>query len=357
MFGLKHSKAKLNLIMLSSDDDDTGDSDMFLDSLDRLSTSDESIDQLSGSYSYSRGCKLGYEVWVNEPSSVEERRHNFLHHFGFAEFASTTTSMVLGSDRLVVGNAAVSRRHHMSSDDPHVEEASECCTREDELHRFMSNELHRFDEDGQTTSLAQQAVTSSSPSALEPSLREDYPNLHQGPKKISSWWKHFVSNNSSARGSRPVSQESKPDLETHKGAPAPKIKVLQNNKGCLQLTAPYVGQHIHAHNGSVWMMKFSPDGRYLATGGEDGVVRVWHVRAVDAPSDYLTAEDYFCTKLNERKFSFRRKQPIHASVVFPDKVFHIEESPIQEFYGHSGDILDLAWSNSNVSNLLRKLKT
>lgn len=334
--------------MLSSDDD-TGDSDMFLDSLDRLSTSDESIDQLSSGYSYSSGCKLGYEVWVNEPSSVEERRHNFLHHLGFAEFASTTTSKVLGSDTLVVGNAAVSRRRHMSSDDPHVEEASECCTREDELHHFMSNELHRFDEDEQNTSLAQQAVASSSPSALEPSLREDCPNLHHGTKRISSWWKRFVSNNSNARGSRLVSHESKPDLETHKGAP--KIKVLQKNKSCLQLTAPYVGQHIHAHNGSVWMMKFSPDGRYLATGGEDGVVRVWHVTAVDAPSDY------FCSKLNERKFSFRRKQPIHASVVFPDKVFHIEESPIQEFYGHSSDILDLAWSNSNVSNLFRKLKT
>ncbi|GMN32939.1 hypothetical protein TIFTF001_003871 [Ficus carica] len=337
--------------MLSSDDDDNGDSDMFLDSLDHLSTSDESIDQLSSSYSYSysSGCKLGYEVWVNEPSSVEERRHNFLHHLGFAEFASATTSEVLGSDRLVVGNAAVSRRHHMSSEDPHVEEASECCTREDELHHFMSNELHRFDKDEQHTSLAQQAVASSSPSALDPSLREDYPNLHHGTNNTSSWWKRFVSNN------RLVPQESKPDLETHKAAP--KIKVLQKNRSCLQLTAPYVGQHIHAHNGSVWMMKFSPDGRYLATGGEDGVVRVWHVRAVDAPSDYLTAEDYFCSKLNERKFSFRRKQPIHASVVFPDKVFHIEESPIQEFYGHSSDILDLAWSNSNCILSSSKDKT
>lgn len=352
--------------MLSSDDDNADD-DMFFDCLDRLSTSDESIDQLSSSYSYSysysSGCKLGgYEVWVNEPSSVEERRRNFLHHLGFfAEFASTTPSKVLGSDRLVVGNAAVSRRH-MSSEDPHVGdgEASEyCCTR-GHCH-FMSNELDRFDKDEQHTSLGlahHQAVTStssSSPSALEPSLTEDYPNLHHDTKKIiSSWWKRFVSN-SNARGTRLVSQESKPDLETRKGAH--KIKVLQKNKSCLELTAPYVGQQIHAHNGSVWMMKFSPDGQYLATGGEDGVVRVWHVRAVDAPSDYLTAEDFFCSKLNERKFSFRRKQPIHASVVFPDKVFHIEESPIQEFYGHSSDVLDLAWSSSNCILSSSKDKT
>jgi hypothetical protein len=40
---------------------------------------------------------------------------------------------------------------------------------------------------------------------------------------------------------------------------------------------------------------------------------------------------------------------MHSSVVIPEKVFQIEETPLQEFHGHTSEILDLAWSDSNVS--------
>jgi hypothetical protein len=54
-------------------------------------------------------------------------------------------------------------------------------------------------------------------------------------------------------------------------------------------------------------------------------------------------------KVKGGKSAFGGIKTSHASILIPDKVFHIEESPLQEFYGHSSDVLDLSWSNSNVS--------
>lgn len=36
-------------------------------------------------------------------------------------------------------------------------------------------------------------------------------------------------------------------------------------------------QSIQAHDGVMWTMRTSADGSMLATGGQDGVVRVWRV--------------------------------------------------------------------------------
>lgn len=36
-------------------------------------------------------------------------------------------------------------------------------------------------------------------------------------------------------------------------------------------------QSIHAHDGVMWVLRPSADGSMVATGGQDGVVRVWRV--------------------------------------------------------------------------------
>lgn len=334
MFGLNHTTQDM---LIGSNDTEN---DIFFDSLDRFE------EELSSSCR----CKLGYEIWVNEPTtSVEQRRHNFLRQMGLAEFASpnmkkipptTEEQMGLHFDRLKdESNGAVSLHYHMSS----ASEALECFTTREEAVKanLVSDRLKGFKKDQHKAVLARETVASSH-------------DREEGSMKnmSTSWWNHFVNKRKERSSRSVVSEESKPAAKT------PKIKVLQKKKKrCLELTAPYLGQEIGAHKGPIWTMKFSPDGQYLASGGEDGVVRVWRVRAVDANSSLcLTAEEkYVCGKLNERKLmSFKRKHPIHASVIFPDKIFRIEESPIQEFRGHYSDVLDLAWSNSNVSRLVRK---
>ncbi|KAK8619256.1 hypothetical protein V6N13_133222 [Hibiscus sabdariffa] len=115
----------------------------------------------------------------------------------------------------------------------------------------------------------------------------------------------------------------------------------------MEFSELYTGQEIQAHKGYIWTMKFSPDGQYLASDGEDGVVRIWRVASIDAFSKPLMAEHSLRGSMDRGKFGFSREKSVHSQVVSPDKIFWIEESPIHEFHGHASDVLDVTWSNSN----------
>ncbi|KAK7749099.1 hypothetical protein SLS62_008494 [Diatrype stigma] len=85
--------------------------------------------------------------------------------------------------------------------------------------------------------------------------------------------------------------------------------------------------------GPIWAVEFSKDGKYLATGGKDRVLRVWGVLA--------TPEDREAFEEGENASAREGNQQQHLSA----PVFH--SKPIREFIGHTGDILDLSWSKNN----------
>lgn len=64
--------------------------------------------------------------------------------------------------------------------------------------------------------------------------------------------------------------------------------------------------------GAIWSLRFSKDGRYLASAGQNCVIHLY--------------------KLIEH----------HDSSDYSIKV--LDESPYREYTGHTADILDLAWS-------------
>ncbi|GAP88905.1 putative WD repeat domain-containing protein [Rosellinia necatrix] len=93
------------------------------------------------------------------------------------------------------------------------------------------------------------------------------------------------------------------------------------------------GHHTKADSssgGPIWAVEFSQDGRFLATGGRDRVLRVWAVIATE--EDRKAYDDEESAKTDEEE---RLSAP----------VFH--SKPTREFKGHEGDILDLSWSKNN----------
>ena len=72
-------------------------------------------------------------------------------------------------------------------------------------------------------------------------------------------------------------------------------------------------QTLRAQEGAVWTLKFNHGGEYLATAGQDRVIRVWKTLA---PSKHR----------GEQLF---------------------EPTPMRAYVGHRGDILDLCWSHTD----------
>ncbi|CAL9178187.1 unnamed protein product [Musa hybrid cultivar] len=153
-----------------------------------------------------------------------------------------------------------------------------------------------------------------------------------------------------------------------------RVEVRQHRKQSKELSAVYKGQDIKAHDGAILAMKFSPDGRYLATGGADGIVRVWHAMECERKDEFSIPDDdpsclYFTVNHNaeltpvradkEKKPNSKRTRRTadSACVVIPPHVFRLSENPVHEFRGHDADVLDLSWSMNQLLLSSSKDKT
>ncbi|KAK1403906.1 Transducin/WD40 repeat-like superfamily protein [Heracleum sosnowskyi] len=316
--------------------DFNAEEEVFFDTADYLSSEESVVD------TEDLGCfELGYEVWMCEPHSVEERRESFIKDMGLRE---------LGFDRLSDCSGAVSSSCALSSDS--VEKSMVCSERNLDIEgNCMVDELR---EDLMDLSVAlERKIVDGSGSAKKIEHRPIEAHMNENEevsadqKKAKSLWKSFKTT-----FKRNLGTNVKSVIEKSKSS---RLNVRQNNKKCKEFSAVYVGQEFQAHKGLIWTMKFSPDGKYLASGGEDGVVRIWRVTTACTSCKNCFID---CDGQGRKgKYNSGLRKSANTSVVIPDTDFQMEELPLQELYGHTNDILDLAWSNSNCLLSSSKDKT
>ncbi|CAK8567890.1 unnamed protein product [Lathyrus sativus] len=293
---------------------DEGDNGVFFDALDCFSPSQESL--LRNQY-------FGYDFWLNEPLSVKERKENFLQKMGFVDASSEFTSenkIVHWDERITDCSETVSNDCVLSSTARVVFESRDDDDKTDAS--LQGEELHELRN-------------------REAKIVEEFQVIDNGKKKKKNWWKHFVNSGKLAGG---IVRSKFINANTNETC---RINVRHNKKSWNESSAVHGGQEIRAHKGLIWTMKFSPRGQYLATGGEDGVVHIWHVSSLNASSICYAKQASAVSKL-KHGVSFSSKKCCQSPVVVPSKILKIEESPLQELYGHSSDVVDLAWSDSDM---------
>lgn len=90
-------------------------------------------------------------------------------------------------------------------------------------------------------------------------------------------------------------------------------------------------------------MRFSKNGKYLAAGGQEKIVRVWQV--IETPEERSMHEKQQDALEQEPEGLDTRRTGVKLSApVFRDE-------PIREYKGHTADILDLSWSKVYPPNL------
>lgn len=307
--------------------------------------------------------------------SVRERRKRFLLGMGLDELVSSPlrcstdtegSDMFVdplldspGSERVTESSGAV--LDSLSSDDDGERNDPVCCIRD--LNTGKKFVIHDLGQDGLFSMLKEvdtdklitlqefESVLGLSPSVQKFMRKETAVagDKHDGGpneriKKPKSWWRRLIPKS-------PLAGMCKNDVsvKTSKLPKTIRAKVLRHKKKCLEFTALYMGQEIRAHKGAIRTMKFSASGCYLASGGEDCIVRIWQVRVVGSsckcPSGNSCCE--LSDKVRDRRSILGRKGIDSAPVVIPKKVFTIDEMPLQELHGHTSDVLDLSWSNSD----------
>ncbi|KAL6650633.1 hypothetical protein ACP70R_009558 [Stipagrostis hirtigluma subsp. patula] len=354
--------------------------DIFFDAFEDIRSAMEpsSSDDCSTSDEASAIRRFEYEIWANEPISVQERRQRFLKGMGFDEFIDTTidSSQCHGEittidsftdmkDRTVSGISSMDSS--VCSNELVVDSAS--CIRDldtgkryvfhNGMHSNLTDMLKEVGSDKVMSLMEFESLLGLSRS-VQKLLRRGCGNSPMREAKCAkkkdtkSLWKKFIRK-------RSFGGICKYDVDVKNcttGIPS-RTSVQHRKKKIVEFSAVFMDQEIKAHKGSIRVIKFSPSGWYLASGGEDCVVRIWQITEVETSPKLLyrgedAHEDVEKMKVLKTKLA---KGQSHALAVIPQKTFRISDIPLHEFHGHTSDILDMSWSKSDYLLTSSKDKT
>lgn len=387
------------------------------DCSDDFSSSFRSSDCVSGSLQYDiltgNPQSLQYDIWTENPQSVHARRSKFLKWMGISLDQSSveveepeddnSDILKMGSERVTEESEAVLRESYskdrnswsqssMSSQLTEDTELTESSNLEETLlyriknlddgTEFIVDELgqdgmlKRLHEVGSNRSLSIEdfQINLGSSPLVERLMRREAEGevkvVSNAQRKLKRGW--FRRLGSAARiFERHATAAAKVQHRKYlPGAKMQRVRVHSSKNRPKELSSLFSRQDFAAHEGSISAMKFSLDGQYLASAGEDGVVRVWKViEDENSVKPDVSDTDSPCLLFKMDKSS--KIAPLNvdalgklkgltrysdlACVVLPPKAFHILEKPLHEFQGHEGKILDLSWSKRGVSFLQNRL--
>ncbi|CAL5027575.1 unnamed protein product [Urochloa decumbens] len=353
--------------------------DIFFDAFEDVRSAREpsSSEDCSTSDEVSVPRKFEYEIWANEPMSVQERRQRFLKGMGFDEFVSTRTDSFQCHGEITAVESFTDMEErtlssHSSLDSSVCDNESEfdgsCCIRDMDsgkryivhngAHSSITDMLKEVGSDNVMSLLEFENLLGLSRSVqklLRRGCGKSPARETKGANKkdVRSLWKKFMTK-------RSFSGICKYDVHVKNcttGVPT-RTSVQHRKKNFLEFSAVFMDQEIRAHKGSIRVMKFSPSGWYLASGGEDCVVRIWQIIEVEASPKLYKGEDPYekVEKVQVLKTNVGKGQN-RALAVIPKKAFRISEIPLHEFHGHTSDILDMTWSKSDYLLTSSKDKT
>lgn len=138
-----------------------------------------------------------------------------------------------------------------------------------------------------------------------------------------------------------------------------KFKAKHNRKGPWEFGQLKLIQDLGDHTGAIWVMKFSPCGRLLATGGQDNVLRIWVLKSAfnyfdDMRQKYAETNSLRVTPAPSHESLDSIPSVSEVSSMELGATAETEENrkgpfkskPLCKYRGHSADLLDISWSKN-----------
>ena len=109
-------------------------------------------------------------------------------------------------------------------------------------------------------------------------------------------------------------------------------------------------QSISSHEGAIWAMCFSLDGFFLASGGEDAVIRIWSVgrppKANDSDDPFESSSGNESNGLDDPVDVVPNAQS-SSDTRERHKFKLLFKEPCRFLRGHSGDVVAFSWSKAH----------